>query len=79
MPSVSYFSFACAQRKVTKESGIPNAFGTNRSARKSSYTACNPDSAETAIADRVVINLVIFKVLVQTKLFTLHGSNVVRF
>jgi hypothetical protein len=50
-PASSLLFFVLPQRKVTKESGT----FANRSARKSSYTAHNPDSADTAIADHALI------------------------
>ena len=40
LPTASLLFFVLPQRKVTKENGIPKAFGTNRSARKRSYAAC---------------------------------------
>jgi hypothetical protein len=51
LPTSSFLFFVLPQRKETKESGT----FANRSARKRSYTACNPDSAETAIADQLLI------------------------
>jgi hypothetical protein len=51
VPTSSLLFFVLPQRKVTKESGTL----AYRSARQSSYTAHNPDSADTAIADRALI------------------------
>jgi hypothetical protein len=51
VPTSSFLFFVLPQRKETKESGTL----ANSSAGQSSYTACNPDSADTAIADQLLI------------------------